>query len=77
MPNFRRLPVLANLRIATPCAARWQDMVGDERVRFCPSCLRDVFNLSAMTHYDAEELVRKVLSRLEPQDRLILQFQFE
>lgn len=25
----------------------------------------------------AEELVRKVLSRLEPQDRLILQFQFE
>ena len=54
-----RLPVLEDLRIATPCNADWDDMRGDERVRFCGKCEKNVYNLSAMSRADAEELVRE------------------
>jgi len=30
--------LLANVRIASPCHARWGHMVGDERARFCRAC---------------------------------------
>src|SRR4051812_29581375 len=59
-----RLPVLDNLRIATPCNADWDDMVGDARVRFCGKCEKNVYNLSAMTRADAESLVREKEGRL-------------
>lgn len=53
-----RLPVvLDNLRIATPCQADWDEMKGDERVRFCGRCEKNVYNLSAMTRAEAEALV--------------------
>ncbi|HSN26583.1 MAG TPA: hypothetical protein VLT45_09860 [Kofleriaceae bacterium] len=52
-----KLPVLPNLRVATPCRADWNEMVGDERVRHCTHCDKDVFNLSAMTREQAEALV--------------------
>src|SRR3954470_21286957 len=59
-----RLPVLDNLRIATPCNADWDDMVGDARVRFCGKCEKNVYDLSAMTRADAESLVREKEGRL-------------
>ena len=59
-----RLPVLEDLRIATPCNADWDDMNGDERVRFCGKCEKNVYNLSAMTRADAEALVREKEGRL-------------
>jgi hypothetical protein len=49
---------LANVRIASPCSARWEDMYGDERLRFCGECKLNVYNLSGMTKYDAENLFR-------------------
>ena len=52
-----KLPVLPNIRIASPCTADWNAMTGDERVRHCASCDKDVFNLSAMTRAEAEALV--------------------
>src|SRR5512143_2812960 len=52
-----RLPVLPNIRIASPCSASWDDMKGDDRVRHCAKCDKDVFNLSAMTREQAESLV--------------------
>lgn len=52
-----KLPVLPNIRVATPCRADWNEMVGDERVRHCAHCDKDVFNLSAMTREQAEALV--------------------
>ena len=52
-----QLPVLPNLRVATPCRADWNEMVGDDRVRHCAHCDKDVFNLSAMTREQAERLV--------------------
>jgi hypothetical protein len=60
-----RLPVLLeNLRIASPCSADWDQMSGDERVRFCGKCEKNVYNLSAMTRADAEALVREKEGRM-------------
>jgi hypothetical protein len=50
---------LDDVKIATPCHARWDDMIGDDKVRFCGKCQKDVFNLSAMTRDDAETLLRE------------------
>lgn len=52
-----RLPMLSRVRVATPCNARWEDMQGDERVRFCGKCGKNVFNLSALSEDEAEALV--------------------
>jgi hypothetical protein len=56
--------VLENIRIATPCAADWDDMRGDARVRFCGKCEKNVYNLSAMTREEGEALVREKEGRL-------------
>ena len=45
------------LKIASPCHARWEDMGGDDRVRFCDHCRKNVYNLSAMTAGDATALL--------------------
>ncbi len=54
----RKLPVLDDIRVASPCSARWDEMTGDEQSRFCGSCQKDVYNLSEMTREAAEALVR-------------------
>jgi hypothetical protein len=46
------------IRVASLCNARWNDMDGDERARFCGQCSKHVFNLSAMTRVQIETLVR-------------------
>lgn len=51
------LPVLEDLRIASPCAADWDAMKGDDRVRFCGECQKNVYNLSAMSREEAQQLV--------------------
>jgi hypothetical protein len=53
----RALPMLDALRVASPCKASWDDMVGDERVRFCDRCAKNVYNLSAMSREEAAHLV--------------------
>lgn len=55
----RRLPVLPNIVVASPCPADWNAMTGDSRVRACGTCNKHVFNLSAMTRADAEALIRE------------------
>jgi hypothetical protein len=47
------------IRIAKPCNQSWTAMKGDERVRFCGSCQKNVFNISEMTRDEVEELIRK------------------
>jgi hypothetical protein len=47
------------IRVASPCHARWNDMDGDERARFCGQCSKHVFNLSSMTRGQIETLVRE------------------
>ena len=48
---------LSNLHIASPCPADWEKMVGDERVRHCAECNLNVYNLSAMTERQVQELI--------------------
>jgi hypothetical protein len=50
---------LDNLQIAAPCNADWAKMKGDERVRFCDSCEKHVYNLSSLSRVDAERLIAK------------------
>ena len=57
-------PVLDNLRISSPCPASWEEMLGDDRVRFCGDCQLNVYNLSAMSRSEAEDLVRQREARL-------------
>jgi len=55
---------LKNIRIASPCSADWDAMGGDDRKRFCGECKLNVYNLSGMTQYDAEHLLRMNEGRL-------------
>ncbi|HMQ03060.1 MAG TPA: hypothetical protein PKD26_04020 [Pyrinomonadaceae bacterium] len=48
---------LNNLKIASPCSANWEEMFGNERKRFCGECKLNVYNLSGMTRFDAENLL--------------------
>ena len=59
-----KLPVLDNIRVAAPCTASWDKMTGDERVRACGECNKNVFNLSAMTRDEAEALIIETAGRL-------------
>lgn len=52
-----RLPVLDNIRIASPCPADWEQMRGDDRVRACDQCQKNVYNLSELTRDEAEALI--------------------
>ena len=48
---------LENIKIASPCEADWNEMIGNERRRFCGECQLNVYNLSGMSRDDAENLL--------------------
>ncbi len=48
---------LDSIRIASPCPAKWEEMAGDDRVRFCGLCKKNVYDLSALTRGEAERLL--------------------
>lgn len=56
--------VLPHIKIASPCHANWEEMTGDERTRFCASCRKHVYNLSAMTAAQASNLIREKEGKL-------------
>ena len=58
------LPVLNNVRVASPCGQSWDEMEGDDRSRFCGHCKLRVYNLSGMMRPEAEALVRDSEGRL-------------
>jgi hypothetical protein len=51
--------MLDSVRVASPCNASWDKMIGDDHVRFCTSCEKNVYNLSAMSRQDAERLLEE------------------
>jgi hypothetical protein len=55
---------LDGVRVAAPCPAQWEKMVGDERMRYCGQCSLHVYNLSGMTKREAETLVANAEGRL-------------
>jgi len=50
---------LESVRVASPCRADWNKMEGDDRARFCQTCAKNVYNLSDMSHADAEALLQE------------------
>jgi len=50
---------LDSIKSPLPCSKDWNEMNGDELVRFCQSCEKDVYNLSAMPRSEARKLVAR------------------
>lgn len=67
---MKTLPVLSGIKIASPCSMDWEQMSGDEQVRFCGACELHVYNLSGMTQAEAEALVME----REGKQRLCVRF---
>ncbi len=55
---------LNNVRVASPCSADWDAMIGNELSRFCGQCNLNVYNLSGMTRAEAEHLIAGHAGRL-------------
>ena len=56
--------LLDRLHITQPCNARWEEMRGNESVRFCEHCSLSVQNISQMTRKDVLRLVKRSEGRL-------------
>lgn len=50
---------LDQIRVAAPCSADWDKMTGDDRVRFCGLCKKNVYNLSNMSRDEAVTLLQE------------------
>lgn len=55
---------LDQLRLATPCPKSWEQMKGDERVRFCDHCQLNVYNISEFSRVEAQALIAATEGRL-------------
>lgn len=55
---------IEHLRIATPCPISWEQMAGDNRVRFCDHCHLNVYNIAELTRIEAESLIASTEGRL-------------
>ncbi len=59
--SLRRKPraKLNEVEVASPCQADWNEMQGDEKVRFCSQCNLHVYNLSAMDVEEAADTIAR------------------
>ncbi|HEY7162279.1 MAG TPA: hypothetical protein VH815_13520 [Acidobacteriota bacterium] len=55
---------LEQIKIASPCPASWEEMIGDNTVRFCQICSKNVYNLSSMKTVEAQTLVMNKQGKL-------------
>jgi hypothetical protein len=55
---------LRTLKVASPCPASWDEMTGNDRVRFCGQCQLNVYNISGMRRVEAERLIASTEGRL-------------
>jgi len=49
--------LLASIRVASPCHVSWDNMTGDDRVRFCNACNLNVYNFASMTSKEVRSLI--------------------
>lgn len=64
MSQQYQAPEGLRLSIASPCSAEWNTMQGDEQVRFCGQCEKNVYNLSSMSALQAAALIAEKEGRL-------------
>ena len=57
-------PLVETAHVREPCSAEWDAMEGNDRVRFCASCRKDVYDLSAFAADEAEHLLRGAAGRV-------------
>ncbi|MBY0358846.1 MAG: hypothetical protein K2W82_12650 [Candidatus Obscuribacterales bacterium] len=55
----RKKSILDSVYIAEPCNVGFENMEGDDRVRFCNQCKLNVYNISQMTKREAEKLIQE------------------
>jgi hypothetical protein len=55
---MRHADLLGRLRIVSPCYVPWADMTGDDRVRSCDRCRKNVYNVAAMTRAEVVAMIR-------------------
>ncbi|MBX7223875.1 MAG: carboxypeptidase-like regulatory domain-containing protein [Blastocatellia bacterium] len=60
----RQLTILDRVSVKSPCHEDWNEMKGNDTVRFCSHCCKSVHNLSEMTRSEAIKLVEQSKSRL-------------
>jgi hypothetical protein len=53
------LNIINEIEVATPCPASWEQMLGDDKVRFCGQCEKNVYNFSSMTAQEIADLVEE------------------
>ena len=60
LPLFRpALDPVDRIEIQTPCTVPWDSMYGDERIRHCGSCDKNVYNVAEFTRAQALELIAR------------------
>jgi hypothetical protein len=52
------MKLLERVVVAAPCPMSWDNMSGDDKVRHCSGCERNVYNLSAMSDTEAESFLQ-------------------
>ena len=52
-----KITFLDSIAVQSPCSESWNEMRGDEQIRFCSHCAKDVHNLSQMTRKRARKIV--------------------
>lgn len=60
----RPVRALEVIQVRDPCPEPWDRMRGDDKVRFCGVCEKNVYHLSAMTRAEADELLAGTEGRL-------------
>jgi len=61
---MKKVKFIENIKVKSPCSEEWEDMSGNEKIRFCSHCAKDVNNISEMTRKEAMRLIRKYEGRL-------------
>jgi len=55
---------LDSIDVKSPCNESWEEMTGNDEVRFCSHCAKNVHNISAMTRPKAEKLIKNANGNL-------------
>src|SRR5437867_3186729 len=61
---MKKLKFIDKIEVKSPCHEEWSDMLGNDKVRFCSHCAKDVNNISEMTRKQAMRVVQKFNGRL-------------
>ena len=56
---MKKLKFIEKIDVTSPCNEHWNEMIGNEQIRFCSHCAKNVNNISEMTRKQAMRLVRQ------------------